>query len=449
MKHISVCNVELNHMNIGMFRVLKNTLGIYRSVCGFLGNIIEAEWEDISSFGTQKEQLTYVEHLIHRTKKNPEPKYPNFDQMFYKFPSYYRRSAINFVLGQVSSYHTRLKEYQEERYQAVSNGTRFRKKPPVLNVETNACPSLYRSQSFREDGSRIMIKAYIRNTWDWIEVSMPSRDKKCLDKKRMEAADLLSPFLVYRYHRFYLAFPVRYPFVPFPDTPISEQCILAVDLGINRGAVCSVMRADGTILARVYDPFASERDQINRMLDKLPDLARKTGKGQSLAAFYTKLAGIKDNYVRKLSSWISKTAVKHGVYGVVFEHLGKMKGRKKKIRIHHWCKRRIQELSKGMLFRHGIRTFLINPKNTSALAFDGSGKVLRDIDNFSLCTFTTGKRYDCDLNASYNIGARYFLRTMEKSMLETEWSELTAKVPGFPKRTNYTLAALRAVLAVV
>ena len=104
-------------------------------------------------------------------------------------------------------------------------------------------------------------------------------------------------------------------------------------------------------------------------------------------------------------------------------------------------------MAKGMLLRNGIRVFLINPKNTSALAFDGSGKVSRDNNNFSLCTFTSGKRYHCDLNASYNIGARYFLRTLEKSMPETVWSELKAKVPEFPSRTNYTLATLRAVCA--
>ena len=48
---------------------------------------------------------------------------------------------------------------------------------------------------------------------------------------------------------------------------------------------------------------------------------------------------------------------------------------------------------------------------TSRLAYDGSGKVLRGkesdrtTDNYSICEFSTGKIYHCDLNASYNIGA--------------------------------------------
>lgn len=39
-------------------------------------------------------------------------------------------------------------------------------------------------------------------------------------------------------------------------------------------------------------------------------------------------------------------------------------------------------------------------RNTSRLAYDGSGTVLRDGKNHSLCTFQTGKRYNCDLSAA-------------------------------------------------
>ncbi|MFR4713013.1 MAG: hypothetical protein ACLUAL_15635 [Blautia wexlerae] len=48
--------------------------------------------------------------------------------------------------------------------------------------------------------------------------------------------------------------------------------------------------------------------------------------------------------------------------------------------------------------------------NTSRLAYDGSGAVTRDWENHSLCTFQTGKRYNCDLSASYNIGAQIFYK---------------------------------------
>ena len=35
--------------------------------------------------------------------------------------------------------------------------------------------------------------------------------------------------------------------------------------------------------------------------------------------------------------------------------------------------------------------------------------------NYSICVFPNGKIYHCDLNASYNIGARYFIRELLKS----------------------------------
>ena len=81
--------------------------------------------------------------------------------------------------------------------------------------------------------------------------------------------------------------------------------------------------------------------------------------------------------------------------------------------------------------------------NTSRLAYDGSGAVTRDWENHSLCTFQTGKRYNCDLSASYNIGARYFIRELLKPLPATERSLLEAKVPAVKRRTSCVYADLR------
>ena len=37
-----------------------------------------------------------------------------------------------------------------------------------------------------------------------------------------------------------------------------------------------------------------------------------------------------------------------------------------------------------------------------------------------MCTFTNRKIYNCDLSASYNIDARYFIREILKSLPEKE-----------------------------
>jgi len=79
---------------------------------------------------------------------------------------------------------------------------------------------------------------------------------------------------------------------------------------------------------------------------------------------------------------------------------------------------------------------------TSRLAFDGSGRVERDKDNFSLCTFKNGKRYHCDLSASYNIGARYFIREILKSEPAMARLPDKAKVLCYGTGTTRTLSTL-------
>ena len=210
--------------------------------------------------------------------------------------------------------------------------------------------------------------------------------------------------------------PLSTPAWASRTSTLERQTILAVDLGVNHGAVCSAMDAFGNILGRAFDPFYRERNALDGCIRAIRHVQKKSGAGQEISAVYQRLDGLKWNYVRQLAHWVVQQARQRGAYGIVLEYLGKMKGRGgKKDRIHHWCKAAIRDLVKGMAFRYGIRVFLVNPKNTSRLAYDGSGEVCRDKDNFSLCTFASGKRYASDLSASYNIGARYFLRAMQKA----------------------------------
>ena len=100
--------------------------------------------------------------------------------------------------------------------------------------------------------------------------------------------------------------------------------------------------------------------------------------------------------------------------------------------------------------RQGMRIRHICAWGTSRLAFDGSGRVLRGREagfcSYSLCQFPNGKVYNCDLNASYNIGARYWLRTIKNKLTEEQISELVEKVPTFSKATTWTLDTLKKVL---
>lgn len=80
---------------------------------------------------------------------------------------------------------------------------------------------------------------------------------------------------------------------------------------------------------------------------------------------------------------------------------------------------------------------------TSKLAFDGSGALERDETNRALATFASGKQYNCDLSASYNIGARYFVRELLKPLPAMVRSQFSANVPDVERRIQVTLATLK------
>ena len=117
------------------------------------------------------------------------------------------------------------------------------------------------------------------------------------------------------------------------------------------------------------------------------------------------------------------------------------------IRMQLWRKRGILEKATLKAHINGMRISTICARNTSALAFDGSGKVVRDKTNAKLATFTSGKHYNADLNAAYNIGARYFIREYNKTIPEKVWLPAEAKVPEAGKRTLCTLSTLIRLVA--
>ena len=444
---MGIVRVELNRIDRGKRRILKDTVAVFRDAVSFIVHVICDHVDEVSGLDSL-EGLTFVERLIHTTKDN-EAEYQAFDKIFYKFPSYMRRSAIHAAIGHVMSHETRCTQYYDGREELVSRGIHYKKMEPSFTYTPNVFPTLYKGQSFSDDGCSVKIKVRVRGTWDWVTAAMPKRDYKNLMKARA-LGTLKNPRLVYEYHKYYLEFPVRYRTKKFPETPLEERTVLSVDLGLNNAAVCSIVDASGTIHGRLFAPFKADTDRIDHVINLIRKKAASSGRGQSLSSLYTKLEGLKDNFVKQLSRWIVDRAREAGVYGIVLEHLGRMKGRGKiAARVHHWCRAKIRDYIRGMAFREGIRVFLVNPKNTSALAFDGSGPVTRDNGNHSMCTFKSGKRYHCDLSASYNIGARYFLREYKKSIPETGWSELAAKDPGLSKRTTWTLSTLRSLNALL
>lgn len=223
---------------------------------------------------------------------------------------------------------------------------------------------------------------------------------------------------------------------------------MAVDLGINSDAVCTVMCGDGTVVAREFINFASEKAGLYTLLGRKKKLQSMSGnyKFAPVKKIITKINGVNDNLCNQTVAKIIKLARNYGVDAVVFEHLD-FKGSPCGEKVHYWRKKSIIGRVCSKLHLYNIRYATVCAWNTSALAFDGSGKVKRDKDNHALCTFTTGKRYNCDLSASYNICARYFIREYLNSM-DDKIRDTVVKASGIPASSRRVYADLIRLLPV-
>ena len=430
MKIISSYGVELRKQNIP----IRQTLEIYRSAVRYLVEVYESVWEELAQIEESKKRFNAAEHLVHTTKRNPARF--DFDFCFPKMPSYFRRAAVQHALGSVSSYRTRLEQWKAE-------GQKTGK--PYLKSEQYAMPVFYHDVMYRENTEEkdaAFLKMYDGHDWKWFAVRLKHTDMEYL-RKHWSGKKASAPTLEKKHDKYFLRFTYAEE-VSLNRTPVKEQTICSVDLGINTDAVCTIMRADGTVLGRKFIDFPSEKDRMYRTLGRIRRFQRKHGSAQAGERWaYTRRLNIELS--RKIAGAVAEYAWENHADVIVFEYLemnGKISGSKRQ-KLQLWRKRDIQKRCEHQAHRKGMRISRICAWNTSRLAYDGSGIVLRDWRNHSLCAFQTGKRYNCDLSASYNIGARYFIRELLKPLPATERSLLEAKVPAVKRRTSCVYADLR------
>ena len=404
-----------------------NTIDLYRKVTDFFIEICLAEWNAISQLNG-KNRNNMVEHLAIATEKYPSPKYPI---PFYKFPSYLRRAAISEAIGKVSSYKSNLANWQENP----------QGKEPGLPVAGYIYPAMYKDNCFVRTGTYTAeLKVWIHNTWDWISVQLRKSDVDYIQHHCRSRKECI-PTLRRRGKNWYLDFSFEEK-VELTNKPITQQIIIGVDLGINNACTCSAMRSDGTVIGRKILSLPREKDSLNHKLNKIKK-AQQHG-ARKMPRLWARAKGVNLDIAHKTAQFIADVAALYSADIIVFEHLdltGKKHGSKKQ-KLHHWRAQAVQRIVADKAHRVSMRIRRICAWNTSALAFDGSGKVKRDEDNYSMCTFTTGKRYHCDLSASYNIGARYFIREILKSLPAKARLGIEAKVPQCTKRTTCTLSTL-------
>ncbi|PTY89589.1 transposase, partial [Heyndrickxia sporothermodurans] len=159
----------LKYKIINHSTIFHSTLDIYNRALTFIMDVIDKEFDHLDSIST-KSIVPAVEKLIHVTKSNPHPKYSDFNILFYKFPSYFRRSAIASAFGKIKSYRSNLKNWEEEKKMALSEGKKFKKKPPRLQLEHKEFPVFYRGNMFKRTSlTTAKIKVFHQNDWIWKE----------------------------------------------------------------------------------------------------------------------------------------------------------------------------------------------------------------------------------------------------------------------------------------
>ncbi len=432
-------------------KLLLLTVAEYRKFLKPLVFIVNAEWKIIGNL-SDKEKINYLEKSIHVTSKNIDTKYLYYQKVinkypsFRKFPSYLRRAAIADAIGIVSSFQTRYREWQ--------SGRRKHKfvRPPRLTTMCQSYPALYKGQQvkYNNDYQTVDLKVWNGCDWVWLE-KIPVKGHG-LNRHKVIGNQIKSPALVVNSKTCQLSMPVKIKPIKKEDA----DYVCSVDLGINNGATCSIVGHDGTVKARKFINRARDIDRRNKRRMMITKKSKQTHKktGQKFVkgfcqGLYRKSSNINLEISRYISREIIEFAKLHNVKVIVIEDLAGWKAKAGKRgtlmrqKFHLWCHQKIVEILNNRWTELGGIVQTVNPKYTSAYAFDGSGKVKRNKKNYSLCVFPSGKQYNADLSASYNIGARYWYSVLigDKYFSRVFVSERSTNT----LRTPVTLGTLRSL----
>ena len=370
-----------------LHKPLKKTLKVCREASDWLYPVMNLEWDELSRIRWEKQRFNAAEKLIHATKRN-KAKYA-FDAAFPKMPSYLRRAVLQHVLGAVSSARTRCAENTEA---AASSGTAAGKEKHAKGsqgISNHYMPVFYRDNMYRKEEDRVFLKLYNGKDWVWQEVLLKKTDLDYI-RKYWSGAKAKSPVLIKKHRKYFLQFAFEQEAV-LTQKAAAAQRICAVDLGINTDAVCSIMEADGTVAARKFISFAAEKDHLYHVLNRVRKAQRLHG-SRSAGGFWAYARRLNAELARKTAGAVIRFAKEYSADVIVFEHLDtrgqKIRGKNRQ-KLHMWKKQTVQEIAEHQAHRLGMRISRVCAWKTSALAFDGSGKVTRDPGTIPLRCFRT------------------------------------------------------------
>lgn len=426
----------------GDSKALENSIRIYREALRFIIPIVNTHWNKLKDFAYMKQRMTYTEKLIHSTDEN-QARY-DYDEEFPKFPSYLRRAVLNDAIGIVSSYRSNLANWEKEP----------KGQAPQLSLTHYAYPAYYKNNLFRNfDPIRQTIELKVFKNGDWVYETYKLKTSDCrYYQTHLTGKKQNVPIIQKKGRRFYATFSYEENVPLIPEESISKIC--AVDLGLNTDATCTIMDQDGTVYARTFISFSKEHDRLHTQLGRIKRNQKRGSRHNK--KLWLSVAGISQDIADKTVKAILDFGNEHGIDVFVLEYLD-FKGKNIVKRAHFWRYKRIYKVLAQRAHQTGLRIARVNARYTSRLAFDGSGwsKRGREITPetpYAEMQFPNGKTYNADLNASYNIGARFFIRHLLKTVTATQRLALEAKVPQVAKRSTCTLSHLinlRSELAVL
>lgn len=440
-------NVEVINNTNKLRHIVANTLALYNSALNYVCDVVLKHYDEINELNNLEGRM-YLEHLIHNTKNNIA-KY-DFDSIYYKLPCYLLRDIESKAIGHIFSYKSNLDNYKKERYNKISNGKKFKKREPSLS-KCNLLPSFYKGNMYKMiSDNKIALKIYEDNDWKYEEFKLKKNDLKYINKINGKR---YNPEIKIIGKKIYIKFTFEIEDLKLQDKELNKRIICGVDLGVNNDATISIMNYEGTILGRHFIN-TNNKDLMNHLLNKKRKIQRNSGNYKYLRNLHinNKINSINENIVNHTANQIIKICLSYGVDVIVFENLRhKFKRAKRsfRARLHRWRKIAIYNKAYEMAHRNGIRVSTVNPNGTSKYAYDGSGLVERDNDNYSICKFVSGKIYNCDLSASYNIAARYYIRETLKPLDVNSRSELETKASLALSGTKLTYNTFKVLLNVI
>lgn len=321
---------------------------------------------------------------------------------------------------------------------------------PKLDKGNHLMPCFYKKNMFNCTNGEAYIKAYRNNDWVWQEIRLNHSDLKYIENKA-PLDKWSAPVLEKKHGSYELRFTREFQ-VELSNKEIFEQKVCAVDLGITSDATCSVLDVHGTVLSRKFINCGKEKDSVANALHRASSFQKEHG-SHDVKRLWNIAKRRNLNLAHLVAHKIVDYALANNCDVIVFEYLdtkGKKKGSKKQ-KLSMWKHQDIQNTTERLAHSLGIRVAHVCAWSTSKLAYDGSGVVLRgkkasEDTPYDVCKFQSGKTYNCDLSASYNIGARYIIKELIK-VLPNIMTEVS-NIGGGTSRTLSTLWNINSVMVI-